>query len=206
MSGRPGGGRSAGGPGGSGGRRARAGRPGGGRPGGMMGMGMGLPPAKAKDFRGSFRRLLGHLRPEAPRIVLVVAPRRRQRDLRRHRPEDPRRSDQPDLRGRDQRQLPAGATQQQVIAGLRAAARTSSPTCSRHDLTPGAGIDFGALGRSCSMLVGVYVISSLFAWMQGYIMAGVTQRTRPPPPRPRSTASSAGCRCATSTATPAATC
>ena len=38
----------------------------------MMGMGMGLPPAKAKDFRGSFRRLLGHLRPEWPRIVIVM--------------------------------------------------------------------------------------------------------------------------------------
>ena len=35
----------------------------------MMGMGMGLPPAKPRDFRGSFRRLLGHLRPELPRIV-----------------------------------------------------------------------------------------------------------------------------------------
>ena len=27
--------------------------------GGMMGMGMGLPPAKARDFGGSLRRLLG---------------------------------------------------------------------------------------------------------------------------------------------------
>ena len=27
------------------------------------------------------------------------------------------------------------------------------------------------------MLVGVYVLSSIFAWMQAYIMAGVTQRT-----------------------------
>ena len=58
-------------------RPRRAGRPGGRRPParggpGMMGMGMGLPPEKSKDFRGSFGRLLGRLRPEAPLIVLVV--------------------------------------------------------------------------------------------------------------------------------------
>ena len=35
-------------------------------------MGMGLPPAKAKDFGGSFRRLFGTLRPERPLILGVV--------------------------------------------------------------------------------------------------------------------------------------
>ena len=34
--------------------------------------GAGLPPEKPKNFKGSFRRLAGTLRPEAPRIVLVV--------------------------------------------------------------------------------------------------------------------------------------
>ncbi len=54
----------------------RPGGPGGpGRPGGgpgMMGMGMGMPVAKASDFRGTFLRLLGKLRPEAPRIAAVM--------------------------------------------------------------------------------------------------------------------------------------
>ena len=51
------------------GRAARAAA----RPGGMMGMGMGLPPAKPKDFRGSFRRLFGHAAARsAPLIVVVV--------------------------------------------------------------------------------------------------------------------------------------
>ena len=57
------------------GRPRRSGRPGWRRrPGGpgMFGMGMGLPPQKSKDFGGSLRRLFGHLRPEAPRIVLVI--------------------------------------------------------------------------------------------------------------------------------------
>ena len=59
----------AGGPPGPGGRPPG---PGGGRGPGMMGMGMGLPPAKAKDFRGSLRRLFGTLGPERPLIVVVV--------------------------------------------------------------------------------------------------------------------------------------
>jgi ATP-binding cassette subfamily B multidrug efflux pump len=33
------------------------------------------------------------------------------------------------------------------------------------------------LGRLLLTLVGIYAVSSLFAWMQGYIMAGVTQRS-----------------------------
>ncbi len=44
-------------------------------------------------------------------------------------------------------------------------------------LTPGQGIDFAALATILLVLVGVYVLSSLFAWIQAYIMAGVTQRT-----------------------------
>src|SRR4051812_21969864 len=44
----------------------------GGRGPGMMGMGMGLPPAKAKDFGGSLRRLFGRLRPERALIAAVI--------------------------------------------------------------------------------------------------------------------------------------
>ncbi len=72
-----------GGPGGHGGPGGRTGAPGapggpgghGGRPGGgpgMMGMRMGMPVAKANDARGTFFRLLGTLRPEAPRIAVVI--------------------------------------------------------------------------------------------------------------------------------------
>ncbi len=50
------------------------GGPGGRRPGGpaMMAMGMGMPTERSKDFRGTVRRLLARLRPEAARIVLVI--------------------------------------------------------------------------------------------------------------------------------------
>ena len=35
-------------------------------------MGMGLPVGRSRDFRGAMRRLLGHLGPERPLILIVV--------------------------------------------------------------------------------------------------------------------------------------
>ncbi len=69
--GRPGGGAAAG-PGGPGMGPGRGRGPGGGPPG--MHMGMSMPVAKAHNFRASFRRLLNELRPESPRIALVLLP------------------------------------------------------------------------------------------------------------------------------------
>src|SRR4029078_275245 len=75
-------------------------------------------------------------------------------------------------------QLPAGATQAQVEAGLRASGQDQlADMLSGMTVTPGQGIDFGALGTILLVLVAVYLLSSLFAWMQAYIMAGVTNRT-----------------------------
>jgi ATP-binding cassette subfamily B protein len=186
MSGRPGatGGAGAGSGGGTAsspgaaGAAPRPGGPGGGRPGGMMGIGMGMPPAKARDFRGSFQRLIGTLRPEAMLIAgvvllaivsvtcAVVAPKIL--------------GDAVNIifAGSISRNLPAGVTQEQVIAAARAAGenQTADMLATMH-LTPGAGIDFGALAASVALLIGLYVVSSIFAWLQGYIMAGVTQRT-----------------------------
>ena len=45
------------------------------------------------------------------------------------------------------------------------------------NVTPGQGVDFGALGGILLFLVGVYATSAIFAWGQSYLMSGVTQRT-----------------------------
>jgi ABC-type multidrug transport system, ATPase and permease components len=44
-------------------------------------------------------------------------------------------------------------------------------------VTPGSGVDFTALRNVLLVVAAVYVLSSIFAWMQAYIMAGVSQRT-----------------------------
>jgi ATP-binding cassette subfamily B multidrug efflux pump len=41
---------------------------------------------------------------------------------------------------------------------------------------PGAGIDFAYIGRIVLILIGLYVISALFSYIQGYIMANVANK------------------------------
>lgn len=41
---------------------------------------------------------------------------------------------------------------------------------------PGAAIDFGYIGNLIGILLGLYVTSAVFAFIQGYIMSGVAQR------------------------------
>jgi len=44
-------------------------------------------------------------------------------------------------------------------------------------LVGGGGIDFGALHRTLALAVGLYVGSAVLVWLQGFILAGVVQRT-----------------------------
>ena len=190
MSGRPGdaprpiaGGAPAGGapagPGGPGGRPM--GGPGGGRGPGMMGMGMGMPPAKPKDFRGSFLRLFGTLRPERRLIVGVILLAVISVTLTVVGPKILGNAVNTIFEGATSLQLgqqAPGATQEQIVAGLRAQGKDQlADMLATMHLTPGQGVDFGALGGVVLLLIGLYIVSSIFAWLQGYIMAGVTQRT-----------------------------
>src|SRR3954462_1718788 len=105
------------------------GRPGGMGPGGMM-MG-GPPPEKSKNFGASFRRLLGRLRPEAPRIAVVLVLAVGSVAFAGLGPKIL--GDAPNIifEGFIGSRLPAGTTQAQVEPVCAPAGRTSSRTCSR---------------------------------------------------------------------------
>ena len=166
----------AGGPGGPGGRPM--GGPGSGRGPGMMGLGMGLPPAKAKDFRGSLRRLFGTLGPERPLIVGVVLLAIVSVTFNVIGPKILGEAVNRIVEGALGRQiLGSGLTQQQAIDAARAQGQNQLADMLSNMHLNAAGIDFGALGGLLGVLVAVYVISSIFGWIQGWIMAGVTQRT-----------------------------
>jgi ATP-binding cassette subfamily B protein len=179
MSGPPGassGPRPGGGAGGPGGRPM--GGPGGGRGPGMMGMGMGMPPAKPKDFRGSFRRLFGTLRPERPLIVGVIILAVISVTLTVVGPKILGNAVNTIFDGALGKQLlSSGLTQEQLIASLRAQGQNQQADLLSSLHLNAAGVDFGSLAGVVALLIGLYVVSSIFAWMQGYIMAGVTQRT-----------------------------
>ena len=61
-----------------------------------------------------------------------------------------------------------------------AAGRRAGPAgrhAQRHDLTPGAGIDFAALANVLLWALALYVLASVFGWLQAYVLNGVVQRT-----------------------------
>ncbi|HEY7938120.1 MAG TPA: ABC transporter ATP-binding protein [Candidatus Limnocylindrales bacterium] len=172
MSGRPGGGAPSGpamGPGGRPPMRRGMG------PGGMMG---GMPAEKSKNFRVAFGRLLARLRPEAPLIALVFVLAIISVTFAVVGPKILGNATNVIFQGAISKELPIGVTQAQAVAGLRAAGKGQlADMLASLTLTPGTGIDFGALGGILLLLTGVYVLSSAFSWMQAWIMAGVTQRT-----------------------------
>jgi ATP-binding cassette subfamily B protein len=171
MSGRPG----AGGPPGQSDGPGRPGAAGRNRwQGGMM----GVPVEKPKDFRGSFVRLIGRLRPEAGRIGAVIGLGVVSVATAVLGPRILGNATNIIFDGFISKQLPKGMTQEQVIAALRAQGLgQKADLVSGMHLTPGVGIDFGALAQILLILAGIFLVSSLFAWGQAYIMAGVTQRT-----------------------------
>jgi ATP-binding cassette subfamily B multidrug efflux pump len=156
------------------------GRPGGGppgRPGGFMGMG-GPPPAKTRNPGLTLRQLIGRLRPELPLIGIVAALGAASVAFAVIGPRIIGNATNVLFNGIVGKNLPAGVTKAQAVAALRAHGQGQlAQMLSGMDVTPGKGIDFTLLGQILMLAVLVYVASSFLTWVQGYIMAGVAQRT-----------------------------
>ncbi|WP_448409651.1 ABC transporter ATP-binding protein [Mycolicibacterium sp. XJ647] len=76
------------------------------------------------------------------------------------------------------RQLPAGLTKQQAIDAARARGdNTYADLLSGMDVVPGRGVDFGAVGRTLLLALGLYLIAALLVWLQFRILNVVVQRT-----------------------------
>ncbi|GAA1990328.1 ABC transporter ATP-binding protein [Amycolatopsis minnesotensis] len=145
-------------------------------PGRMMAGGM--PAEKSLDFKGSSRRLLRMLLPRRAAVaglmvlgalsvvMSVVGPKIL--------------GEATDLifAGWIGKQLPAGSTQAEVVAQLRAQGKgTQADIFAAMDLTPGHGIDFHAVGMVLLLALGLYVASSLFTLVQGRLTTTVVQHT-----------------------------
>lgn len=144
---------------------------------GPMG-GAGMPAEKSKNFGPSAKRLVGTLRPEAWRIVgviilsvlsvvfTVLGPRLLGEGTNLI------------FEGAISQNLPEGATQQQIIEGLRAQGDNQmADLLSGMQLTPGVGIDFGALSTVLFWVLALYCLSSVFGWLQALVLNVVTQHT-----------------------------
>jgi ATP-binding cassette subfamily B protein len=148
--------------------------PGGGGPFG----GMGMPAEKSMNFLPSAKRLLGRLRPERWLVALVIIFGVIGVVLAVLGPKILGDATNIIVEGAISSGLPAGVTQKQVIAGLEAEGNTQQADVLRGmTLTPGEGIDFSELAMVLGIVLLLYVVSSVFMWLQGYILNGVTQRT-----------------------------
>ncbi|WP_433707571.1 ABC transporter ATP-binding protein [Paenibacillus illinoisensis] len=128
--------------------KSRAPRPSGGpgHPGG--GMGMRPPGEKPKDFKGTLRRLIKYLQPHRYRLlgVLVAAILSTVFSI-----------ISPKVMAEGTDILSQGAIA--ILQGIQ-----------------GAGIDFPALMKVLYLLLGLYLFSAAFMYIQQYLMAGVAQR------------------------------
>ena len=146
--------------------------------GGPGGMGMRLPAEKARDFKGSLRRMRNRLAPERLIITVVLVLATVSVVLAVIGPKLLGDATNIIFDGVVSGMLPAGLTQDQAEAALRASGRSQqADLLSGMQVTPGQGVDFDALATVIAIVAAVYLLSSLFSWGQGYLMAGVTQRT-----------------------------
>ncbi len=146
--------------------------------GGPGGMGMRLPAEKARDFKGSLRRMRNRLAPERLIIGVVLTLATVSVMLAVIGPKLLGDATNIIFDGVVSGMLPAGLTQAQAEEALRATGRgQQADLLSGMEVTPGEGVDFSALAMVIAIVAAVYLLSSLFSWGQGYLMAGVTQRT-----------------------------
>ena len=76
------------------------------------------------------------------------------------------------------RQLPAGLTKEQAIEAARARGdNTFADLLSGMNVVPGRGVDFGAVGRTLLLALGLYLIAALLVWLQARILNVTVQRT-----------------------------
>ena len=76
------------------------------------------------------------------------------------------------------RQLPAGTSKADAVAGLRARGDDNlADMLAGMDVVPGRGVDFTAVGHVLMLVLAVYLASSILAWLQGFILNGVVQNT-----------------------------
>ena len=148
-----------------------------GRGGPMAGM-MGGPVQKSKDFKGSLRRLLREVGEERKSLYAVFLLITIAVTIGSFGPKILGHATNNIFYGFLGRNLPAGQTKAQVVAALRARGEnTLADVVNKSGVIPGKGIDFTAVAHWIFLAIGLYIISSLFLWLQQYLMAGVTQKT-----------------------------
>ncbi|RKP57253.1 ABC transporter ATP-binding protein [Cohnella endophytica] len=119
-------------------------------PGGMGGMGgMGMPVQKAKNFKGTLRRLAGYLKPQRMKLLAVLVTAILSTAFSIYSPKV------------------LGQATTKLFAGMMG----------RINGDPNANFDLPGIWKIVVFLASLYVVSSVFSYIQQFLMAGVAQKT-----------------------------
>ena len=142
-------------------------------------MALGIPAEKSATFRPSAKRLLGLLGPERMALYAVLAFAVSSVALNAVGPKILGRATDLIFAGVVGRQLPTGVSRDQAVADLRLNGNgtLADLVAGIPYLVPGAGIDFGAVGRVLLFVLAIYVVASLLQWAMSYILTGAVNRT-----------------------------
>ncbi len=142
------------------------------------GMMAGQVGQKAMQFGPSFRRLLGHLRPQRIAVILVIVTAIASVALSSIGPRVLGQATDIVFAGAIGSQLPDGISREQAIEGARAAGQDQiADLLTGIEFTPGVGIDFDALGTVLLVVIALYVGSALLSFLQGWLLNEVVQKT-----------------------------
>lgn len=137
-----------------------------------------MPGEKAKDFRGSLRRLAGYLKPYRVQLVIVMILAIVSVGLGLAGPRILGQATNILFEGAIGKQFPPGASQDEIIAILRDSGKDQmADMLSGMTIVPGVGVDFTVLGWILLLLAGIYVVNALLGWLQHYIMGFISQKT-----------------------------
>ena len=140
--------------------------------------GQARPVEKSLNFLPSLKRLVGHLAPERMILSLSVLLAVVGIFLNVMGPRILGMATDVIFTGVVGKSLPSGATKEQVVAALRAEGNnTFADLVERLNVIPGQGIDFTLLGQLLLLALGLYLVASLFLWLQGYLLNGAVQRS-----------------------------
>ena len=135
----------------------------------------GPPPGKAEAFWPSFKRMVGLLGAYRVSLVVVALAAVGTVVLAVAAPKVLGQATNVIFEGVVSTMLPAGTTKAQAIEALRARGMDDFATMlSAMDVVPGAGIDYTRLGRILTVVLGLYVGSSLLNWLEGWLINRIT--------------------------------
>lgn len=138
--------------------------------------GRGAPAEKAQNFLPSAKRLLGSLRQDMSRIIIVIVLAVASVGLTVLGPWLLGQATNVVFAGFMSLQFPLGTSQQEMLDQLIASGQTDqADMLSAMDFVPGTGVDFTQLGTILLILVSVYLVSSAFGLFQARILNSVVQ-------------------------------